>query len=383
MMRQHVLPADRARASVRDPQLVRPDWTVGRPRDPRLLWLDRNENTDPELVAVTQRVLAEVDQTAIYTYPECAPLYTKLGAYLGVAPDHLLLTAGSDGGIRSMFEAFVDPGDVVVHTLPTFAMYAVYARMYGARAVQLDYWPSDGGPSLTVDRFVTRIHESRPKMVCLPNPDSPTGTVFVPGELRQIIEAAGEVDAVILIDEAYHPFYQHTALPWVEQYPHLAIARTFAKAWGLAGLRVGYVVAQPALVSLLHKVRPMYEVNTLAVAAIERMLDHAADMEASVRRLLAGRDAFLSAMRGLGFRTLRTHGNFLHVGFGDHARAVHAALQDLVLYRRDFSEPCLQGFSRFSATTEAGFQPVIDRIRQTVSAERHEWPPTADPSRLR
>jgi histidinol-phosphate aminotransferase len=368
MMRQHALPADRARASVRDPLLVRPDWTVGRPRDPRLLWLDRNENTDPELVAITRRVLGEMGEAAIYTYPECAPLYTKLARYLGVPPDHLLLTAGSDGGIRSMFEAFVDPGDVVVHTLPTFAMYAVYARMYGARTVHLDYGRDDDGPALTVERFVTAIHDSRPKMVCLPNPDSPTGTVFAPGDLRKIIEAAGEEGAVILIDEAYHPFYEQTALPWVAQYPHLVIARTFAKAWGLAGLRIGYVIGQPAVVSLLHKVRPMYEVNTVAVAVIERMLDHAGDMEASVRRILAGRDAFLSAMRGLGFRTLRSHGNFLHVAFGANARALHAALENLVLYRKDFSEPCLQGFSRFSATTVAGFQPVIDRIRETVSA---------------
>ena len=122
-----------ARNAVIDQQLIRPDWTQGAVRDPRLLWLDKNENADPQLGAIVQRVVSEVDPVALSTYPECAPLYRKLADYLRVVPGKLLLAAGSDGVIRSVFEAFVNPGDLVMHTVPTFAMYSVYARMYGAR----------------------------------------------------------------------------------------------------------------------------------------------------------------------------------------------------------------------------------------------------------
>ena len=360
----HTVPP--ARNAVFDRQLIRPDWTQGAARDPRLLWLDKNENADPQLGAIVQRVVSEVDPVALSTYPECAPLYRKLANHLRVVPGKLLLAAGSDGVIRSVFEAFVNPGDVVMHTVPTFAMYSVYARMYGARVASLEYRRGEAGPSLPAGTVISAITDTRPKVVCLPNPDSPTGTVFLPDDLRRIIEAAGRVGALILIDEAYYPFYDRTVLPWLDEYPHLVIARTFAKAWGLAGLRIGYAVSSPEIASLLHKVRPMYETNTLAVVATERMLDYGGEMLASVKRLNAGRDAFLAAMKRLGLRTLRSEGNFLHVAFGPAAPDVHRALEDLVLYRRDSSEPCLKGYSRFTATTEERFDPVVKRITEAV-----------------
>lgn len=365
-------PRPEPRTPLLDPLLVRPDWTGGVPRPSEALWLDKNENTDPELEALAKRVCAEVAGAAIRTYPETGPLYRKLAASLGLDPDRLLLTAGSDGAIRAVFEAYVAPGDAVVHTAPTFAMYPVYIRMYGGRAVPLAYAPSTEGPMLPADAVCRAIAEARPKLICLPNPDSPTGTVFAPAALRRIVEAAGEAGALILVDEAYYPFYEETVLPWIEAYPHLVVARTFAKAWGLAGLRIGYAAACPEVARLLHQVRPMYEVNTVGVAVVERMLDFGGAVLDSVRRLNAGRDLFLAAMRDLGFRTLVSRGNFLHVAFGAHAAAVHAALKGRVLYREDFQEPCLQGFSRFTAATPEQAQSVIARIRDAVRVSRGE-----------
>lgn len=369
-MSKHHYAAPNARAPVADPKLFRPDWTGGTPRDPNLLWLDKNENADPELAKLTARLLYEIDPAAIYSYPECTPLYNKLAGHLGVKADHLLLTAGSDGAIRSVFEAFINPGDVVVLTAPTFAMYAVYSKMYGAKVVPLVYQPSDKGPVLTVEEVVNTIVKVRPKLVCLPNPDSPTGTVFNAAEIREIIEAAGRSGALILIDEAYYPFYEQTVVRWVDEYEHMVVTRTFAKAWGISGLRIGYAVACVDVTRLLHKVRPMYEVNTVAVAVVDKMLDYSDEVLTSVRRLNAGRDTFLEEMKSLQLRTLVTHGNFLHVAFGQYALAVHARLKNVVLYRLDGGEPCLKGFSRFSATTVERFQPIIKHIQQVVMEMR-------------
>jgi histidinol-phosphate aminotransferase len=353
-----------ARQAIIDPGLSRPDWTKGSERNPDLLWLDKNENSDPALNEITRRVLAEVDPRNLYSYPESAELYRKLAAYLDLAPENLLLAAGSDGAIRSVFEAYVERDDRIVHTVPTFAMYPVYARMYGAKRIGLEYARSSREPLLLVDSVVKAISEAQPRVVCLPNPDSPTGTVFEPEDLRRIIEAAGEVGAVMLVDEAYHPFYPETVVPWVGEYPHLVVARTFAKAWGMAGLRIGYAVGGPELIRLLHKVRPMYEVNTVAVAAMTRMFDFADEMEASVQRLNAGRDYFLDQMEQLGLATIRARGNFLHVSFGEKASAVHEALSGLVLYRKDSADVSLRGYSRFSATTIDLFRPLVERIRR-------------------
>lgn len=358
----------RARRGVRDPLLTRPDWTTGARRDPSLLWLDKNENTDPALAAVIRRILAELSPEFLYSYPESAPLYAKLAQWVGLSVDHLLLTAGSDGAIRQVFEAFVDPDDTVLLTEPTFAMYPVYARMFGARMVTLAYRPSADGPQLDAEEVIGAIRAERPKLVCLPNPNSPTGTIFEPDALRSIVTAAGEAGALLLLDEAYHPFHPWTAAPWVDEFPNLIIARTFAKAWGMAGLRIGYAIAHPSIARVLHKVRPMYEVNTIAVAAMERMLDFRDAMEASVARLIAGRERFRAAMGELGLKTLASHGNFTHVAFGPSGEAVHADLAKRVLYRKSFSVPCLSGFSRFSAATVDQFEPLIHCIARVVRA---------------
>ena len=354
------------RAAVADAGLARPDWTIEEARDPARLWLDKNENADPAMIELVRRVIGEIPADAHHSYPDSAPLYRKLGAHLGMPPECLLLAAGSDGAIRAVFEAYIEPGDAVVHTKPTFAMYAVYCLMYGARAVTLEYRASGEGPVLDAETVIAAIRETRPKLVCVANPDSPTGTVFPPDELRPIAEAAGEAGALMLVDEAYHPFYAETALPWIGEYPHLVVTRSTGKAWAMAGLRIGYAAATADVAAVLHKVRPMYETGTLAVAVFERMLDHSDEMLASVRRLDEGKQAFLGSMRGLGLRTLDGCGNFLHVAFGAKAQAVHAALDGIVYYRHDSADPCLKDFSRFSATTRERFQPVIECIRKVV-----------------
>jgi histidinol-phosphate aminotransferase len=253
----------------------------------------------------------------VNSYPDSGPLYRKLARQIGLSPRHLLLAPGSDGVIRAVFDSLVEEGDGVLHTAPTFAMYPVYCQMRAAKVTTLAYQSSAEGPQLGVAAIVDALARVRPRLLCLPNPDSPTGTVFAAHDLRAVIEAAASHRTWVLIDEAYHPFHSESVASWVDECPNLIVARTFAKAWGMAGLRIGYAIANPEVVPYLHKVRPMYEVSTLAVAVTERMLDHEDEMIGAVARLNDGRDWFVSEMRSRGFQALQSHGNFCHVRFGD------------------------------------------------------------------
>jgi histidinol-phosphate aminotransferase len=176
-------------------------------------------------------------------------------------------------------------------------------------------------------------------------------------------EAAG---TVFLVDEAYHPFHVETQIAHTQSSRNLVVARTFAKAWGVAGLRIGYAAAHPETIRLLHKMRPMYEVSTLATEFMARMLDHSDAMQTSVDRTLAGKKWFAREMLGRGFGVLAAAGNFLHVRFGDAGPVVHEALQDRVLYRKGFDIPALAGYSRFSMAPREILEPVVDLIRQAV-----------------
>jgi len=360
----------RPRSSLFDPKLQRPSALDSIPRDPGVLWLDKNENLDPALSAVLREVLDSIPDSVLGTYPEAGELYRKLARWAAVSPQSLLLTPGSDGAIRLTYEAFVEPGDGVIHTFPTFAMYPVYSRMFGALTRTIEYRRVGGVPRLDPTEIVEALREHRPKLLCLPNPDSPTGAVLPPDVLREILSACEQSGSVLLLDEAYHPFYDWTAVPWTRDSENLVVARTFAKAWGAAGLRIGYAVGNPSIIALLHKMRPMYEVSTLAVECMSRMIDRSAEMIQSVARIKAGKALFAEAMRMLDFGVLPGEGNFSHVAFGERAGEVHAALAGKVLYRPAADHPCLAGYSRFSiapAPIMAQVASLIARAADRVS----------------
>jgi histidinol-phosphate aminotransferase len=356
----------RPRSSLLNPELRRPHALDSRPRDPSTLWLDKNENQDTALAQTLREVLASIPTTALTTYPEAGELYRKLAAWVEVDPRGLLLTPGSDGAIRLAFEAFVDPGDSVAHTVPTFAMYPVYSQMFGATVHPIEYRPSAEGPIIDPHFILRTVRERAPKLLCLPNPDSPTGTVLPPQVLRDILTECERVGTVMLVDEAYHPFYKWSAAPWTATSPNLIVARTFAKAWGAAGLRIGYAVGYPDTIALLHKMRPMYEVSTLAVECMARMMEHKEQMLQAVSRISAGKDYFAREMRAAGFKVLPGEGNFIHVAFGERAAAVQAALAGKVLYRAVSDHPSLRGYSRFSLAPE----PVMARVRDLILGAR-------------
>jgi histidinol-phosphate aminotransferase len=354
------------RPNVGDPLLTRPTWSVGVSRDPDKLWLDKNENSDPELKRVTQKMLSIIPESSVSSYPDMGPAYSKLSAMLDVSPDQIIFGAGSDGVIRSVFETFISPGDRVVHTEPTFAMYFVYSRMFGTNSRTAVYKQSDKGPELSVESIISLIQDHRPKLICLPNPDSPTGTVFLPEEMELIISEAAEKGSLMLVDEAYYPFYSKSVLPLIKKYSNLIVTRSTGKAWGLAGIRLGYGVASVEVASYLHKVRSMYEIGAVSANLFNLMMDQEPEMLSSVRRLEEGKLFFLEYMKRLGFRTLNGHGNFMHVAFDDYADAAHQALKEIVYYRKDFNDPCLKGFSRFSSATCKQLRPIVQCIEDIV-----------------
>jgi len=356
----------RPRKSLLNPDLNRPSALNSKPREKHLLWLDKNENLDHELMATSNNVLNSIHPSVIATYPEAGELYRKIGNWVGLSPDYLLLTPGSDGAIRLTFEVFVGQDDSVIHTSPTFAMYPVYSQMFGALTTTVEYERNEFGLFINPDKIIDDIHKKQPKLVCIPNPDSPSGTVLNSLILEKILKTCEETDTVLLIDEAYHPFYKDTVALWTKTSKNLIVARTFAKAWGAAGLRIGYAIAHPETILLLHKMRPMYEVSSIAVEFMIKMLDRRDEMEASVRRISKGKIYFEREMKGLGFTCLNSEANFIHVAFGDKKNNIHNALNQRVLYRESSSHKSLEGYTRFTAAPLKIMEEVVDIIKKNL-----------------
>lgn len=340
-------------------------------RDPSLLWLDRNENTDPILAQLTGKLLKEIIPIqCISVYPEITDFYDRLSKNLNIPDSNIIVSTGSDGVIRSIYEAYCSEGDKVVITNPSYAMYEIYGSMYGANLIKYDYLTTEDGPILDFTAFMTSIEKIKPKIIFIANPDSPTGTVVQESKLIGLIKLASEIGSLIVIDEAYYPFYNHTMINYCNLYENLIIIRTFSKAWGISGIRVGFGVGNEEVISMLRRVRSSYETNFIGIQIANKMLDYEDEVNASVKRLNEGRDFFYLKMNEFGLKTIKPNANFLHIKFNIYEKEIREALSNIVLYRNKFDHSSLNGYSRFSATSKDLFIPIVSAIEKIVKKNK-------------
>ncbi len=320
------------------------------------LRLDFNENTIGPSPAV-RRALARLTPDQVAMYPEYKSTERRLARYFRVRPAELILTNGTDEALRLVVDAFVEGGSRVLLVEPTFAMYRFYAELAGARIMALRY---DRAMRFPLDAVVRGLRQ-RPRLMFLANPNNPTGTLVGKAELRQVLRTARET--LVVVDEAYFDFCGVTLLPWIRRYPNLIVTRTFSKAAGLAGLRVGCVFANEGITGVLRKAHSPYPVNTAAlVAAVAAARDgrfparYAREVDRS-KRLLE------QALLRLGISLFPGAANFVLVDFGRRAPALLRALRRggiLLRDRRgDFGRV---GFVRITVGTRAQTERLIREI---------------------
>lgn len=321
--------------------------------------LDKNERLDHFSSDVWRRIMEKIRQEHVLAYPEVETLYGKLAAFLKVPEESLVVTAGSDHAIKIAFELCVNPGDRVVVLEPTFAMVDVYCGLYQAERVSIGY---DANLNLSWERLIEAIDE-KVSLLVIANPNSPTGTYIQNEMLAQVLDRAHQYDIPVLVDEAYYGFCPYTALDLLPNHSNLIITRTFSKTAGLAGLRIGYMIAQPSIAKLLYKFRPMYEVNSIGVLFASELLDNWSEVENYIRSNEEGKHYLLHELKKLSFPTIDTLANFIHVNFGEHKDNIHRKFErEGVLVRGSLAVPGLESFSRISV----GPVVVMDRALECI-----------------
>lgn len=329
--------------------------------------LDKNERITPFPEKFWQETLAEISQEMVQACPEVWPLYKKLSVFHGLSPEHFLLSAGSDAAIRHCFEVFVAPGDVVFYPEPTFAMVTIYGQLYGAEMNAIQY---DSNLQPDIDSMVAAI-DKRTSLVILANPNSPVGTYVSNSKVDKILQKAATYRVPVLIDEAYFGFHPYTALELLSEYKNLIVTRSFSKITGMAGLRVGYAIGNPEVISLLTKFRPMYEVNSVGIHFANKILDHWAVAEDYGNRTIEGRNRFVSFLKDCGFPVVNTETNFIHVDFGPLKEEILEILAAKgILVRGMLNIPGYENYTRFSVGPWEGVAPVAEIISAFLAARR-------------
>lgn len=326
------------------------------------LRLDFNENT----VGCSPRVAAALERLAtkefLSTYPEYQEARRKVGKFFGLPPDQVLFSDGTDEGIHLLCSTYVEAGAEVVMPWPAFPMFRFYVQVAGGEPVRVSYRP----PNLEfpLEELLEAI-TARTRLVLVANPNNPTGGAIGLGEIERILQRAE--NAAVLIDEAYFEFCGVTALQLLPSYPNLFVSRTFSKAFGLAGLRVGCLLSQAENIAVVRKGQSPYSVNSVGVLCASEAIEDHEYVRSYVRDVLEAREILLQGLRDLGVHFYPTQANFVLADFGERATPVCEALRERGILVRDRSGE-LPGTVRITVGTKPQTAKLLAALGEVLGA---------------
>jgi histidinol-phosphate aminotransferase len=296
-----------------------------------IIKLASNENPlgmPPAARAAAAAALADVGR-----YPDgnCVALKSALSQRLNVPVSWLTLGNGSNDILELAASLMLAPGVSCVYSQHAFAVYALATQASGARAIET--------PARDLGHDLAAMHAAicaDTRLVYIANPNNPTGTLLAPDQLQRFVEAVPP-QVVVVLDEAYNeylpPPLQYDSLAWVRRHPNLIVSRTFSKVYGLAGLRVGYAIAQQDMTDLLNRIRQPFNVNSVAHAAARAALDEVEFVRRSVAMNERGREQLCSRLAAMGLELAPAHGNFVLVRVGPAAAVYQELLKRGVIVR--------------------------------------------------
>ncbi|MBP7127004.1 histidinol-phosphate aminotransferase family protein [Myxococcota bacterium] len=336
------------------------------PRGAVPLKLDWNESSIPPTPKVIEAITGFLaNGHHLNWYPELGAtgLREDLARYTGVPADGILVTNGSDDALDLLCRTFIDPGDDVVVVWPTYGHFLIFARGRGVeprKAMPPDPFQD---PVSTLLEMLT----PSTRMVYLPSPANPTGVLTSPQDVASLCRAFPAT--LFVVDEAYYEFAGITSAPLVQHLPNLAVTRTFSKCFGIAGLRVGYLLAGPYLIGHLRKLYNPKSVNALAQVGARAALADVDAREAYIAQVRGARAFLVTELRRRGAEVRNSEANFINVRVRDPKRLVQA-LESVAVFVRDRSHlEGFEGYIRITIGTLSQMNDLVERIDLLLERE--------------
>jgi histidinol-phosphate aminotransferase len=301
-------------------------------------------------------------KTNRYPDPEAKALKKLLARDFRVSPEHILQGNGSDELIYYLIATFGGP---VLYPVPTFSMYGIIAQAFGEEKVEIAL---DEAYDLDAEAMLSAVKRKKPKLIFLSSPNNPTGNCFSSERILPLLEAA---KGIVVVDEAYQPFASDRGfLPLLKDYPNLVILRTLSKI-GLAGLRLGFMIASPEIVAEVNKVRLPFNVNALSQAVALAALQEKKKLKASIRQIVTERDRLLSAMEKIpGITPFPSEANFILFRVSRPARVYAELLKQGILVRN--LHDAVPGCLRVTVGTPAENKVFLRVLAKIQRPERQE-----------
>ncbi len=297
--------------------------------------LASNENPWAPLPGVVEAITAAGEQANRYADHRATELRARIAEWLSISAGQVTVGCGSSGLLQQIMYTYVDPGDEVVFPWPSFELYPVLTAQIGGVAHRTDLVDH----AFDLDAVATAVTADT-KAVFLATPNNPTGTTVT---MSQVDDLLGRIpdDVIVVVDEAYHEFNApengDPIVDLVPRHPNVIVLRTFSKAYGLAGMRVGYAVAHPDVIVELDKVLLAFAVSGPAQAGAMAAIDHHDEAMGRVRELVDERERVAEALRQAGHEVVPSHSNFLFLPVGDRTDDVYLSMEKSGVVTRPFA----------------------------------------------
>ena len=328
--------------------------------DAAVVKLNTNENPYPPSAAALAALRAvEPDSLRRYPQPAADEFRESAAGVLGVDPAWIVAGNGSDDLLTMLFRSVAGSGRPVAFPAPTYSLYRTLARMQDAPVVEV---PFDDSYALPVDRLAA----AAAALTLVASPNSPSGNRMPNADLGEL---AGRLQGVLVIDEAYAAFASGDALELTARHENVVVLRTLSKSHSLAGLRLGFAVARPALLAGLRKVKDSYNVDAVSARVGAAAIRDTGYTQANIERVRASRARLSAALAGVGCRVWPSEANFLLVRPpGGDARTVYEKLKAEGILIRYFDEPLLADRVRITVGTDEQNERLLDALRRLLAA---------------
>ena len=324
------------------------------------LRLDFNENTVGASPRVARFLQKLADPEFLAVYPEYTEARERMARFLGVNTAQLLFTNGTDEAIHSLINTYVDAGDEVVIPSPTYSMFRFYVELAGAVPREVPYRVPD--LAFPLDELLDAVSE-RTRVVLIANPNNPTGSGIDLDAIEEIAERAHK--AVVLIDEAYFEFYGVTAAEMLALYPNLFVSRTFSKAYGMAGLRIGCLLSQAENIAAVSKGQSPYSVNAVAAACALEAIEDQDYVRGYVSEALEARTMISEGLDRLGVAHYPSCANFVLAQLGERSKEICGELRERGILIRDRSHE-IPGAARITAGTKEQARRFLEVLQDVL-----------------
>jgi len=326
------------------------------------LRLDFNENTLACSPAVRE-ALSRITTADLTRYPERGPVEVMIAKSLDLEADQVALTNGVDEAIHVLFETFLDAGDELLLPVPTYTMYEVYASSTDAKVVTVQAANDMTFPYEALLKAIT----PRTKLIALANPNSPSGSIATREQLLELAHRAPQ--AILLVDEAYYHFYGEMVMDMVGKVPNLIVARTFSKAYGMAGFRIGLLASSAEIMRWIRRVLSPYSVNLVALACLPAAIQDESYLNWYVREVKAARAEFEAALDTVGVRRWPSQANFILAEIGaQHKEFTRRMSEQGVLVRDRSNDPGCDGCVRITIGTREQMGVAVQALKKTLDA---------------